>query len=108
MNKIFLAGPISGVAADVAEREFGKYEDELISRGFSVYNPIRELRNAGMLDAAWHEILRFSLKHMMADCKELHLLPGWQKSKGAVIEHDLANALQIPIFYLEAEESISA
>lgn len=106
MNKIFLGGPISGLETEVAEQEFCRYEDALKALGYEVYNPIRELRKAGILNEPWHVILRFSLAEMMAHCKELHLLPGWQNSKGATIEHDLAKTLKIPIVYLKPDDGI--
>jgi hypothetical protein len=47
-------------------------------------------------DMPWVECLKLSLKAMM-DCNAVALLPGWEDSRGATIEVDLAGKLDMAI-----------
>jgi hypothetical protein len=71
----------------------------------------RQLREAGYevrcptesgagFDMPWTECLKLSLKAMM-DCNAVALLPGWEDSRGAAIEVDLARKLDMAVCSLE-------
>ena len=47
-------------------------------------------------DAAWTEHMRTDIRDMM-DCEAIHMLPGWTKSKGAMLEYHIASKLGFAI-----------
>jgi hypothetical protein len=55
------------------------------------------------MDAKWEEYMRNSLKHLM-DCEGIALLPNWEDSKGARLEHTIAVALGMDVLYLSTEK----
>ncbi|MBK5254327.1 MAG: DUF4406 domain-containing protein [Peptostreptococcaceae bacterium] len=95
--KTYIAGPISGMEEE-AFRNFAKAEEELNSQGYAVLNP--------MIDAKF--TLSFSymdwIKHglFLLDLADaIYMLPGWENSKGARLEHAYAECRGIKIIYAE-------
>ena len=64
-------------------------EETLAASGFVVLNPAR---NELPADASWADCMRKDIA-MLLEADELHLLPGWLKSKGARLEAEIALAL---------------
>lgn len=46
----------------------------------------------------WHEYLREDIRLMM-DCNAIHMLPGWQNSKGARLELHVAKELGMNVTF---------
>lgn len=95
---IYLSGPIQspieGVTPERLKQNF--YEVELFLRerdhAVDVVNPLNVRPECdGNEDGThtWACWMRWDLKAMM-DCEAICLLPGWNKSKGALVEHRLA------------------
>ena len=93
MKKIYISGPISGLPFEKVERNFNDAEIHLQEQGYEVVNP---LDNGLTKDHSWNEHMRADLK-LMLDCDGIYLLKGYQKSKGAMIEYDLARILHYNI-----------
>lgn len=106
-DRIYIAGPMSGIP-DYNRPAFLTAERLLTSVGYSVWNPAR---NGLPLDAPWDQHMRTDIAVLMT-CGRLALLPGWQRSKGAGIEHDLAVSVGCDIRtvfrWLEAAERSAA
>lgn len=47
----------------------------------------------------WEEYMKNDIS-ILIRCDEIHLLPDWKESKGAIIERNLAISLNIPIIYI--------
>lgn len=88
MHKIYISGPITGIAPEVCQARFEKAEKELKSQGFTPVNP---LKNGLPPTASYDEHMKRDLE-MLAECDTIYMLNGWEKSKGCRIEFNTAIA----------------
>lgn len=91
---------ISGKITDVSrEKElenkqmFYQAENDLVARGFEVFNPAK----LDELGRSWEWYLARDLKWIYENKPALYMLPGWQESRGARLERQLALLLHLPI-----------
>lgn len=91
--KVYISGPISGLPYEKVEKAFNEAEIRLKEQGYEVVNP---LNNGLPTNATWNEHMRADLK-LLLDCDAIYLLKGYQNSKGAMIEYDLASILHFDI-----------
>lgn len=87
--KVYISGPISGHPYEDAEKNFNDAELRLQENGFEVVNP---LNNGLSANHTWCEHMKADIKLLM-ECDTIYLLKGYQDSKGAMIEYDLARIL---------------
>lgn len=89
--RVYISGPMTG-RPDNNIDEFNEAEDLLLKAGYWVLNPTSN----GLSDSASYE------DHMRADLRMLSVadalafLPGWEKSRGARLEIEVAHVLNIP------------
>lgn len=93
---VYVAGPMSGLP-NYNFDAFHQASRVLRARGFAVQNPADDGVTPGFTHS---DYMRRALRRMML-CTEVFLLPGWQDSRGATIEHDLAVELGMPVHYPE-------
>lgn len=93
---IYLAGPMSGIA-EFNHPAFHAAAARLRADGHQVVNPAEINPDTSK---TWEECMRRDLQ-ALADCSSLALLPGWENSKGARLEYDVAQALGMTITFLE-------
>ena len=101
MKVIYTAGPYSGpghndVLNNILTARF--ISRMLWLRGFAVICP--HLNTAWMdgPDLAWEQFMAGDLE-MLSRCDAIYMLPGWEDSKGAQIEHSRAIELGVPAYY---------
>lgn len=92
-HKIYIAGPVSGLPYDEAVRRFNAAE-AILSISNIVVNPTKLCR----AHWGWYRCMVVCLLHLLF-CKEVYMLPGWEKSRGARIEHRMARLLRKLIWY---------
>lgn len=89
--RIYISGPISGVPG---------YYERFDARARAVrrlgHTPVNPARHPDGLTV--REYMRMDLMDLLASDAVL-MLPGWDHSGGAGIEHDLATYLGMPVFY---------
>lgn len=90
---IYLSGPMTGLP-DKNFPAFMRAATKLRAKKHRVVNPA-EL-NIGDPKSTWEECLRRDIKEMMK-CRAVALLPGWKKSKGALLEVYIAKQLKWPV-----------
>jgi hypothetical protein len=83
---LYLSGPITGHPDYMAD--FAKWEKFLQDRGHEVFNPAS--LGEGLAD--WHSYLKRDIPYLV-DCDGVFAMPGWEGSKGAQLEIDLARRL---------------
>jgi len=95
-QKIYLSGKISGLPICEAIKNFESAENQL--KGFAdIVNPMR-LRHDH--DKSWQSYMKEDIKALM-NCDAIAMLPNFNKSKGALIELNLAKSLGFEIIYLK-------
>lgn len=91
--KIYISGQITGLLYDQVEKDFNDAKQGLLEQGFKVVSP---LDNGLTKDHSWTDHMRADIK-LMLDCDAIYMLKGYQDSKGAMIEYNLAKALNFTI-----------
>lgn len=98
---IYVSGKMTGVENYNRER-FNEVSEKLRNDGFAVFNPGEII---GRDDWSWSDYMRVSLTGMLAS-RALYVLDGYETSKGANIEIELAKNLDMHIIY-ENDTSIN-
>ncbi len=94
--RIYISGPISGMP-NGNKNAFAHAAIDLQSIGHVPVNP----RENGLPDEApWEAHMKMDVK-LLVDCDGIAMLPGWEESRGATLEHNLARDLKIEIRTLE-------
>lgn len=95
---IYLAGPYRGNTEDNI-RIADEVSRELWAKGYYVICPHKNT-------SGFEQDTRISIEHilkgdliMLSKCDAIVMLPNWDKSEGAKIEHDFAKAHLMPIYY---------
>jgi hypothetical protein len=88
MKRIYIAGPMTGLP----ELNFPAFHAEarrLRALGYEVINPAEINADPA---AEWAQCMREDIAQLV-QCDGIALLPGWQNSRGASLEHHIAKAL---------------
>jgi len=81
-NRVYIAGPMTGLPNSNYDA-FHKATAEWREAGWEVLNPAESFR--GRQDLPYERYMRNALKLVM-QAGAIALLPGWEKSKGALME----------------------
>lgn len=92
MKRIYIAGPMTGLP-DFNYPAFNTAAERLRALGFDVENPAE---NPEPHCGSWLGYMRMAIRQL-AQCDGVALLPGWQESRGARIEHQLATQLGLTV-----------
>lgn len=92
MSKIYISGPITGIP-NQNRKAFEEASVRLTCTGWDAVIP-----HDVSSETEWLLAMKADIKALM-DCDAIFMLSEWQKSIGAVIEHDLAVKLGYLVFY---------
>lgn len=92
---VYVSGPIAGMPRKNQDA-FNEAAALLSNAGFSVVNPLEV--NPIDSELPREECLRNDLLAMMTLCSAMVLLPGWEKSRGALLEITVATQIGIEIY----------
>jgi hypothetical protein len=90
--KLYIAGPMSGYV-DLNFPAFHAEAARLRALGFEIVNPA-EIDVGPNPD--WLTAMRADIRELVT-CDGIALLPGWEQSRGAVVEHTLARGLGLRV-----------
>lgn len=90
--RIYLAGPMTGIA-DFNYPAFNLAAAQLRAKGYVVENPAE---NKEPDCGSWSGYMRLALTQLLT-CDMVVFLPNWSLSRGALLEHEVASQLSIPI-----------
>lgn len=93
---IYLSGPMTGLP-ELNFPAFMVAASALRAKGMQVVNPAELNPDPA---AGWAQCMRVDIK-ALCDCAALALLPGWQNSKGAHLELQIAHRLGLQIGTVE-------
>lgn len=96
--RIYIAGPMTGYP-DMNYPAFHREAARLRAAGLHVISPA-EITLAGT--PTWNDYMRACLAQMVK-CSALCLLPGWENSRGARLEHHTASAIDNFSFMLAGD-----
>ncbi|AOK00370.1 DUF4406 domain-containing protein [Burkholderia vietnamiensis] len=91
--RLYLAGPMSGYP-ELNFPAFNAEASRLRGLGFQIVNPAEINANSG---ADWLSCMRADIKQLV-DCDGIALLPGWERSRGANVEHVVARGLGLRVY----------
>ncbi|MFN3689881.1 MAG: DUF4406 domain-containing protein [Fimbriimonadales bacterium] len=94
---IYIAGPMSGIES-FNHDEFRAAELRLEEAG---YWPINPARNGLPPTSPWEHHMRRDIG-MLIGCSGIATLPGWESSRGASLEVNIATALAMPVCSVDA------
>lgn len=85
-RSVYIAGPITG-HADLNIPAFAAAAEQLRAAGFEPVNP--HTLHDGRLDLSHDQYMRTDIRALV-DCDAIHMLDGWQLSRGARVERTVA------------------
>jgi hypothetical protein len=88
VKRIYISGPMTG-RPGLNFNAFHAAAAVLRQYGHEVINPADLNPDPGM---SWGECMRKDIAALVT-CDEIVMLPGWQESRGASLEHDIATRL---------------
>lgn len=96
---VYLSGPMTGIA-QFNRPMFTRVKIQIARIGATVLSPA-DLIPADMTKCpSWEHQMRKCVR-FIADCTKIVMLPGWENSRGALIEHLIAAQVAVPRWYLE-------
>lgn len=97
---LYIAGPMTGLP-DFNYPAFLDAQDDLRDRGYGTLNPVDSEQNNPTpgKPQSWDWYMRQALA-MVLVAEGVAVLPGWECSRGARLEVDVAHALRLPVLPL--------
>lgn len=92
-QRIYLSGPITNLRLEDAQALFARAEEDIATLGHIAVNP---MKNGLSPKDSWEKHMKKDIV-MLLGCDTICLLPNFNKSKGALIELDIATALGMDV-----------
>ncbi|MCM1543676.1 MAG: DUF4406 domain-containing protein [Ruminococcus sp.] len=93
--KIYISGRITGLPLSEVRQRFEDAAIMLEDIGFEAVNP---LNNGLEHKASWKEHIVADIR-MLLDCDAIYMMDNWMESRGAGIEYDIANRLNLDVWF---------
>lgn len=100
---VYISGQITG-KKDYNYNVFLGMERTLEDLGYNVFNPVSasfemaEKRHCHVFDLLRCDIMANDIMNLLR-CNDIIMLSGWEHSKGAILEHNIAREIGIVIHY---------
>ncbi len=95
-KRIYVAGPMTGYK-DLNFPAFHAAAGALRAQGHHVENPAEI--NADP-NAQWLDCMRMDIARLVT-CDAVYMLPGWEASRGARLEHSIAAGLSLEVMHAD-------
>jgi hypothetical protein len=97
MTKVYIAGPITGVKG-YADR-FKRAEQILEEAGHEPVSPVIPEKYEGR---PYRSYIDRGLRLLMG-CDAICMLPGWTRSRGAMLEKRYAETVKLPVYFIDTK-----
>lgn len=94
-EKCYISGAIAHHDMEERKGAFAEAEERLRRLGMEPVNPFR---NGLPEEAHWREHMRADIR-LLLDCEYIYMLEGWELSKGAKLELDVASSCGIKVLF---------
>lgn len=94
--KIYISGPITGHDTKEVFRNFEAAEKDLQRQGHRTINPLDNY--IPEIPRDWVDYMVLDIAQLMR-CEAIYMLTGWENSRGARIEHNIAREMELVIIY---------
>jgi len=94
--RVYISGKITGLKKKEAAALFAEVERQLLALGHEPVNPLN--MHAGNPPMQWTDYMVADIAELFR-CDAIYMLENWEDSKGATIEHSIAENLQLPVIY---------
>ena len=95
LPRVYISGAISGHDIEDRKCAFKKCAESFKRKGFK---SVSFLDNGLSQDASYEAHMRADIA-LMLTCDSVYMMEGWQNSRGAKMEHDVAEICGLEIFY---------
>lgn len=95
MARVYIAGPMTGYP-ELNYPAFHSAAEKLRSMGFEVVSPAE----LNPITEGYREAMRKDILALL-ECDHICLLDGWEKSKGATLEHHIATVLDLTVITID-------
>ena len=94
-GKVYISGAIAHYDLEERRQAFDQADSFLSLKGYSPVNPFKN----GLPDEAhWREHMRADIA-LLLGCDFIYMLQGWELSKGAKLELDVASSCGIKVLF---------
>lgn len=94
-KKIYISGAIAHYDLEERKRIFSMVSSELRDKGFIPVNPFD---NGLPAEADWRKHMKVDMG-LLIQCDYIYMLDGWELSKGAKLELDVASSCGIKVMF---------
>lgn len=94
-KRIYISGAIAHHDISERMRAFLRAAEYIKAQGGTPVNPFD---NGVPVNADWREHMRADI-HVLTDCDGILMLRGWEQSKGAKLEFDVATSCGLEVWY---------
>lgn len=94
-KKVYISGAIAHYDVEERKEVFFRASEKLKGMGFSPVNPFK---NGLPENAHWKEHMRVDIG-LLLQCSYIYMLDGWELSKGAKLELDVASSCGIEVLF---------
>lgn len=94
IKKIYIAGKVTGLPIAETTMKFGQAQKEIEAQGFEAVNPLAVVND---FKTPWQKAMKMCIESLIK-CDAVVLLHDYSDSKGALIEMNLAQSIDMPVF----------
>lgn len=94
-EKVYISGAIAHYDLEERKATFGRAERYLDIKG---YEPVNPFKNGLPEDAHWQDHMRVDIANLLR-CDAIYMLQGFEMSKGAKLELDVATSCGIRVMF---------
>ena len=97
--KVYISGKMTGLTDDEIYNTFNAVAKRCEAPGREIINPAHYMKFYRELGYNYNQIMKHDIEMLMA-CDVIVMLPNWKESKGAQVEHYVADACGLQILYI--------